>query len=91
VAEVIAAMASAWTAARGAPAWLWLVTVILLLALVAGVSVYHLGASSTAADVVKGSLDNLHERATINEEIHNSSDGGLCRKLGGLRDECKHL
>jgi hypothetical protein len=89
--QVIAAMSSAWMAARTAPAWLWITAAVLVLALVAGASLYHLGASSAAADVVKGSLDNLHERAKINDEIQGSSDGALCRKLGGLRDECGHL
>lgn len=85
------AVALAIAAAKKVPAWLWVAFLLTLLLTGCGVALWRAGYSSARSDTLSGSIQALHERKAINEEIVNLDAYRLCLRLGGLPDECRAM
>lgn len=52
---------------------------------------YQRGAASQRQAALSRSIDVLRERTKVDDQIRDMDSAGLCRKLGGLPDECAGL
>ena len=52
------------------------------------VKAYQAGAAAERLTALNRSVEVLRERNATDDQIRNLDDGGLCRELGGLPDEC---
>ncbi len=82
-----------WLAAiaKKVPLWVWILLLACSIAGLYGYGMYRLGKNSARSETLEKSIEVLRERKGIDEDIRNSTDADLCRRLDGMWDEAGRI